>query len=339
MTEQETPLISLNNLVVSFNTPDGVVQAVREVSLDVAHGEVVAIVGESGCGKSVTCQAMMGLNPPSPFTSTSGSITFDGQNLLALPEGGMEALRGSRIAMIFQDPMTSLNPTMTIGKQVMEGIVLHQSCDAAVAREKALSMLRKVGMEDAEARFGQYPHEFSGGMRQRVMIAIALACDPDLIIADEPTTALDVTIQAQIMLLLRSLQKETGKSVILVTHDLGVVADFADRLVVMYAGKVVEEGPTKKLLGAPAHPYTQALLKAVPRLGQDRAKPLATIEGRPPNLIEPPSGCPFWPRCEHAMRVCQELMPETTEAKTGHHVKCWLQHPHAQNKEASHAGR
>ncbi|SCA62905.1 Dipeptide transport ATP-binding protein DppD [Chlamydiales bacterium SCGC AG-110-P3] len=335
MEPSKDTLLTIEELSVAFNTPDGCVQAVRGISLQVARGKVVAIVGESGCGKSVTCQAIMGLNPPAPFTTVSGSIIFDGQELLTRTELELERLRGGRIGMIFQNPMTSLNPTMTIGKQVMEGIFLHHRCSTADAHDQALALLEKVGISDAQQRFGQYPHQFSGGMRQRVMIAIALSGNPDVIIADEPTTALDVTIQAQILELLRSLQKETEMSVILVTHDLAVVSGFADRLVIVYAGKIVEEGDSSQLLSNPQHPYTQALIKALPQLGQDRSQPLATIDGRPPNLMDPPSGCPFWPRCPYAMRICQEQLPEVTVVDTDHNARCWLHHPLAVHKKVS----
>ncbi|MBD1370886.1 ABC transporter ATP-binding protein [Hazenella sp. IB182357] len=322
-----TKVLDVKDLHVSFNTFNGEVQAVRGVTFDVTKGETVAIVGESGCGKSVTSQTIMRLIPNPPGFIKEGQIVFEGQDLAQYSEKQMEKVRGNDIAMIFQDPMTSLNPTMTVGRQITEGLIQHQNMSKQEAHEKAIEMLRLVGIPSPESRIKQYPHQFSGGMRQRAMIAIALACQPKLLIADEPTTALDVTIQAQIIDLMKDLQNKIDTSIILITHDLGVVADIADRVVVMYAGKVIETGKLDEIFYQPKHPYTWGLLASMPRLDQDDNTELLPIPGSPPNLLNPPPGCPFAARCPHAMKVCTEQMPETTEVSTTHQVACWLDHP------------
>ncbi|MRG27617.1 ABC transporter ATP-binding protein [Laceyella tengchongensis] len=322
-------ILEVKDLHVSFKTYKGEVKAVRGVDFHLNKGETIAIVGESGCGKSVTSQTIMRLIPNPPGVIKQGEIIFEGTDLTKASEKQMEKIRGSEISMIFQDPMTSLNPTLTIGTQIMEGLIKHQKLDKKTAREKAIEMLRLVGIPSPESRLDQYPHQFSGGMRQRAMIAIALACQPKVLIADEPTTALDVTIQAQIIDLMKALQEKTGTSIILITHDLGVVADIADRVVVMYAGKVVESGKLEEIFYQPKHPYTWGLLGSMPRLDLSRDQELLPIMGTPPNLLDPPKGCPFAARCQHAMSICTQEMPELDEVSSTHQVACWLQHPMA----------
>jgi oligopeptide transport system ATP-binding protein len=321
------PILEVNDLQVSFYVRGGEVQAVRGVGFHVNKGEAVAIVGESGCGKSVTAQTIMRLIPEPPGKIKGGTIHFLGEDILKRTEKEMESLRGKEIGMIFQDPMTSLNPTLTIGRQIMEGLIKHQKMTNNQAHHRALEMLQLVGIPNAEARLKQYPHEFSGGMRQRAMIAIALACDPTLLVADEPTTALDVTIQAQILRLMKDLQSRLGTSIILITHDLGVVADMCDRVIVMYAGQVVETGTKWEIFKNPKHPYTKGLLRSIPRLDQKKNEPLIPIFGTPPDLIRPPKGCPFCSRCEEAMEICLTQDPETTALSETHQAKCWTLHP------------
>lgn len=325
-------ILEVKDLHVSFNTYAGEVKAVRGVNFTVGKGESVAIVGESGCGKSVTAQTIMKLIPMPPGEIKKGQILFQGEDIVNKTNKQMESIRGKDIGMIFQDPMTSLNPTMSIGRQIMEGLIKHQGMSKIEAKERAIEMLRLVGIPMPEKRVDQYPHEFSGGMRQRAMIAIALACEPKLLIADEPTTALDVTIQAQIMDLMRDLQKKTGTSIILITHDLGVVAESCDRVVVMYAGEVIETGTVNEIFYNPQHPYTKGLLKSVPRLDLKKDEPLIPILGTPPDLLNPPQGCAFAPRCDYAMRVCQQYSPEMDTLSKTHTAACWLNHPMA--KEA-----
>ncbi|MGO0060929.1 ABC transporter ATP-binding protein [Brevibacillus fluminis] len=325
-------ILEVKDLHVSFQTYAGEVKAVRGVNFHVNRGEAVAIVGESGCGKSVTAQTLMKLIPMPPGKIKSGEILFNGQDIVKKSNKEMEAIRGKDIGMIFQDPMTSLNPTMTIGNQIMEGLLKHQNMSGAQAKAKAIDLLTMVGIPQPERRITQYPHEFSGGMRQRAMIAIALACSPQLLIADEPTTALDVTIQAQILDLMRDLQKKTGTSIILITHDLGVVAEMCDRVIVMYAGKVIETGTVDEIFYNPQHPYTKGLLRSVPRLDLNRDEPLTPIYGTPPDLLRPPVGCGFTARCENAMRVCKEIDPEMTQVGKTQQAACWLQHPLAQSR-------
>ena len=328
-------LLEVHDLKVHFAVRGGVVQAVRGVNSHVNKGEAVAIVGESGCGKSVTALTLIRLIP-SPPAITSGSIMFNGEDLLKKTDKEMEAVRGKDIGMIFQDPMTSLNPALTIGTQIIEGLVKHEKLDKKAARERAIEMLKLVGIPNPQARVDQYPHQFSGGMRQRVMTAIALACNPSLLIADEPTTALDVTIQAQIMQVMKDLQKKMGTSIVLITHDLGVVADVCDRVIVMYAGKVVETGTKYEIFENPQHPYTKGLLRSVPRLDQKMDEPLIPIHGSPPDLFKPPAGCSFCARCDEAMKVCLTHDPELVSAEDheDHKAVCWLMHPYA-SKEVS----
>lgn len=320
-------ILEVKDLHVSFKTYKGEVQAVRGVDFSLDKGETIAIVGESGCGKSVTSQTIMRLIPNPPGVIKKGEILFEGSDLTKVSEKQMEKIRGSEISMIFQDPMTSLNPTMTIGTQIMEGLIKHQKLSKHDAKNKAIEMLKLVGIPSPESRLDQYPHQFSGGMRQRAMIAIALACQPKVLIADEPTTALDVTIQAQIIDLMKELQKKTGSSIILITHDLGVVADIADRVIVMYAGKVVESGKLDEIFYEAKHPYTWGLLGSMPRLDLTREQELQPIMGTPPNLLHPPKGCPFAARCKHAMSICTQEMPELDQVSATHQVACWLQHP------------
>jgi peptide/nickel transport system ATP-binding protein len=298
------PVLAVENLVVEFSTAAGIVRAVDGVSWSVGAGETLALVGESGCGKSVTALSVMRLLAKPAGRVVGGRILFDGRDLLALPEGDMRALRGRDIAMIFQEPMTSLNPVLTIGMQLAEPLRIHLNMTEAEARARSIELLGLVGISDAARRLQQYPHQFSGGMRQRVMIAIGLACNPKVIIADEPTTALDVTIQAQILELMKDLSRRLGITLVLITHNLGIVARYADRLAVMYAGRVVEEGPADRVFRVPRHPYTVGLLRSVPRLDRQRGGALETIEGLPPNLLHPPTGCRFAPRCSARIAIC-----------------------------------
>lgn len=324
-------LLEVNNLSVSFDVYAGEVQALRDITFDVKEGESVAIVGESGSGKSVTAQTIMRLNPSPPSRIKSGSVKFDGQELLTLSEKEMQSVRGNKIGMIFQDPMTSLNPTLTVGAQITEGLIKHQNVSKAEATARAIEMLQLVGIPNPAQRVKQYPHQFSGGMRQRVMIAIALACNPKLLIADEPTTALDVTIQAQIMRVMKDLQKKMGTSIILITHDLGVVADVCDRVIVMYAGRIVEQGTKWEIFKNPQHPYTRGLLRSLPRLDQGKDEPLVPIPGTPPDLIKPPVGCSFCARCDEAMKVCVDNDPRLHPIKgsKSHAAACWMLHEYA----------
>jgi oligopeptide transport system ATP-binding protein len=328
------PILEVNNLQVSFKMYAGEVQAVRGVSFTLNKGEVLAIVGESGCGKSVTAQTIMRLIPTPPSFIKAGSIVFDGKyEITKMSASQMEKVRGAEMGMIFQDPMTSLNPTMTIGTQIIEGILKHQGTNKKAAMLRAIEILTLVGMSNPEERIYQYPHELSGGMRQRVMIAISLACNPKLLIADEPTTALDVTIQAQIIDLLRQIQQKTETSIILITHDLGVVAEMAQRVIVMYAGKVVEQGELKDIFYNPKHPYTWGLLRSVPRLDSDSNDELVPIPGTPPDLYAPPKGCAFAARCPYAMQICKEQDPEHMDISEHHSAACWLLHPDAPKVE------
>ena len=332
---QET-LLKIEDLRISFDTYAGEVQAVRGVDLELRKGEVLAVVGESGCGKTVTAQAIMQLNPSPPARVVSGRILLEDRDLVSMHEREIRRVRGGEISMIFQDPMTSLNPTARIGRQIMEGILKHQKVSRAEARQRALDMLRMVGISNPEERMRQYPYEFSGGMRQRVMIAMALVCNPKILIADEPTTALDVTIQSQIIDLLLELRNKLNTTILIITHDMGVVADIADRVAVMYAGLIVEQGTVRELFYEPAHPYTLGLLQSIPRMN-DRNARLVPIEGNPPDLLNPPQGCPFAGRCSRCMRICRELPPEKTMLSGEHFVRCWLQHEYASGQEVHHA--
>lgn len=301
-------ILEVNNLHVTFSTYGGTVKAVRGVNFDLYKGETLAIVGESGCGKSVTTNAIMRLIPDPPGKIADGSIMFRGQELTMLSNKEISKIRGVDISMIFQDPMTALNPTLTIGNQLMEGLKQHQDISHTHAKKKALEMMELVGIPNPKVRLKQYPHQFSGGMRQRIVIAMALICEPELLIADEPTTALDVTIQAQILELFEKIQSRTGVSIILITHDLGVVAKIADRIAVMYAGKIIEVGTKREIFYQPQHPYTRGLLQSVPRLDLKGAN-LTPIDGTPPDLFSPPQGCPFTARCPMAMEVCNKVYP------------------------------
>lgn len=322
-------LLKIEDLQVSFYTYAGEVQSVRGVNFSLNKGEAIAIVGESGCGKSVTAQSITRLIPVPPGKIKQGKIIFEGRDLTQLSEHEMESIRGRDIGTIFQDPMTSLNPTMTIGRQITEGLIKHLHLSSQQAKERAIEMLTLVGIPNPERRVSQYPHEFSGGMRQRAMIAIALASNPKLLIADEPTTALDVTIQAQIIELMRDLKNKIDTAIILITHDLGVVADLAERVLVMYGGKIVETGTVEEIFYNSKHPYTWGLLKSVPRLDDDDKERLVPILGQPPDLFKPPVGCPFYPRCDYAMKVCVDHMPSMEEISEGHQSACWLNHPDA----------
>src|SRR6476659_7763610 len=301
---EKRPLLEVKNLKTWFYTPDGIVKAVNGVSFTLNEGEALGLVGESGCGKSVSALSLMRLIPQPPGRIVSGQVMFDGRDLLKLKEDDMRKVRGNDIAMIFQDPMTSLNPVLTIGRQIGEALELHKGMDRSQSRKRTIELLELVGIPAARSRVDDYPHQFSGGMRQRVMIAMALSCEPKILLADEPTTALDVTIQAQILELIKRLRVELGMAIIMITHDLGVVAGIADRINVMYAGYIVETGTVDEIFHNPRHPYTLGLLKSIPRLDEPRKEKLVPIEGLPPDLVDPPTGCPFQPRCPYAIERC-----------------------------------
>ena len=329
-------LLSVTNLRTSFFTPAGEVKAVGGVSFDVRRGEVLGVVGESGSGKSVTMLSVLGLLGTSGRV-VEGGIRFDGQDLTAMRLRQLEELRGRRISMIFQDPMTSLNPVLCVGYQLEEPLRRHGW--KGDRRARALEMLRRVGIEPAEDRLPQYPFQFSGGQRQRIMIAMALICNPDLLIADEPTTALDVTVQAPILELMKELQGHFGTSIILITHDLGVIAGIADRVLVMYGGKIVEEGTRREIFYEPAHPYTKGLLRSVPNPDNLVRERLIPIEGQPPDLLNPPAGCPYAMRCPDAMRVCLDWPPETSALSETHSAACWLMRKAQRNEDEGRGGR
>jgi oligopeptide/dipeptide ABC transporter ATP-binding protein len=316
------PLLEVRNLETHFHTQDGVVKAVDGVSFYVNRGETLGIVGESGCGKSVTSLSIMRLIPNPPGKIAGGQILFDGEDLLQASEQEMRHIRGNRIAMIFQDPMTSLNPVLSVGRQITESLELHLKLSRREAHNRAAELLDMVGIPSALKRLDNYPHQFSGGMRQRVMIAMALSCNPELLIADEPTTALDVTIQAQILELINRLKEELETAVIIITHDLGVVAGMADRVTVMYAGKVVEEGKTGELFGNPRMPYTIGLLRSIPRLDDSRGRKLNPIRGLPPSLIDLPQLCPFSPRCDFVGEACLSQTPPLRSVGQDHRAAC-----------------
>lgn len=322
-------ILEVKDLSVSFQTYGGEVQAVRNVNFDLYKGETLAIVGESGSGKSVTTQTIMKLIPMPPGKIKNGQILFEGKDIVPLSDKQMEKVRGKEISMIFQDPMTSLNPTMKIGRQIMEGLIKHQNMSTSSAKERAIEMLRLVGIPMPERRVNQYPHEFSGGMRQRAMIAIALAANPKLLIADEPTTALDVTIQAQILELMKDLQSKMNTSIIFITHDLGVVANVADRVAVMYGGQIVETGTVDEIFYDPRHPYTWGLLASMPSLENDDKSELAAIPGTPPDLTNPPKGDAFAARNPYAMQIDFEQEPPLYQISETHFAKTWLLHPDA----------
>lgn len=322
----QKPLLEVRNLKTYFYTEDGVVRAVDGVNFEVRPGEVLGIVGESGCGKSVTSLSIMRLIAP-PGKIAEGEIILNGKNLLGFSEDEMTKIRGNRVSMIFQQPQTALNPVFQVGDQIAEVLSIHKNLDKAAGKARAIELLKMVGIPDAERRATAYPHELSGGMAQRVMIAMALACEPELLIADEPTTALDVTIQAQILDLMLELREKLGTSVILITHDLGVVAETCERVAVMYAGEVVEQAEVGSLFEKPLHPYTQGLIDSIPILGEIKEK-LAVIPGSVPNLVNLPEGCRFAPRCaareKYGLKICTEQKPELKEAGAGHLARCWL---------------
>ena len=319
-----TTLLEVNDLRTRFRTPEGTVYAVNGISFHLDEGETLAVVGESGCGKSVTMMSILGLIAKPPGEITSGSATYNGTDLLQLTEQQLEHVRGKEIGMIFQDPMTSLNPVLTIGRQITESLRTHMGMTAPQAQRRALDLLELVGIPDPKRRLSEYPHQFSGGMRQRVMIAMALACVPSILIADEPTTALDVTIQAQIMELAIRMREQMGMALIWITHDLGVVASIADRVMVMYAGFSVEEAGVDALYDDPRHPYTLALQAALPRHDRRREHYLKSIAGAPPNLLVEPHGCPFAPRCDFTLDRCWEENPSLTPIDLQHRIACWV---------------
>ena len=322
-------ILQVRDLKVEFDTYGGIVKAVRGVNFDVERGKTMAIVGESGCGKSVTVQSLMGLIPQPPGRITHGSVMFEGREMIGVSVKEMNKIRGKGIGMIFQDPMTSLNPTMTVGRQISETIRYHDDISAEDANKRAIELLDQVQIPEAKARVDQYPFQFSGGMRQRVMIAMAIACNPTLLIADEPTTALDVTVQAQILKVLRDLQKARNMSIILITHDLGVVAQMAEQVAVMYAGQIVERGSVDQIFYQSAHPYTLGLRQAMPDsagLGETAKRRLLPIDGAPPDLFAPPVGCAYFDRCPYAMKGCEFANPTLFEVEDKHQSRCWLHH-------------
>ncbi len=321
------PLLKVEDLHVEFRTRKGAAMVLNGVDFQIKSGETLCVVGESGCGKSMTALALLRLIPTPPGRISSGRVEFQGENLLDASDARMRQVRGNRISMIFQEPMTSLNPVFTVGDQIGETLRLHSGLSAAAAREQAIDMLRQVGIPAPERRVDEYPHQLSGGMRQRVMIAMALACRPDILIADEPTTALDVTVQAQIFDLLRDLQKDKGTAIMLITHDMGAVAEMADRVMVMYAGRVIEQGTCAEVLGTPRHPYTQGLIECLPELGSSRLEEraeLVEIAGVVPSIWELGSGCAFRERCPHAMARCASEVPPLIRTEDGHGAACWL---------------
>ena len=317
------PLLKIEDLHTQFFTQEGVVNAVNGVNYEVMPGEILGLVGESGCGKTVSALSILRLIPNPPGKITSGKILFDGEDILKMNEEEIRHIRGNKIGMIFQEPMTSLNPVLTIGRQLTETLELHLKMNKQAATQRAIELLEMVGIPDAKTRIKDYPHQFSGGMRQRVMIAMALSCNPKLLLADEPTTALDVTIQAQILELLTRLTRELGTSVIIITHNLGVVARYADRVNVMYAGRIIESASAKELYPNPTHPYTLGLLRSVPRLDQAQKARLDPIEGMPPDLINLGAGCSFRPRCRFAVERCEEEVPPLTDVGPEHVAACW----------------
>jgi len=318
------PLLEVKNLKTYFLTEDGLVKAVDGVSYDLKRGETLGLVGESGCGKSVSALSVLRLIPNPPGRIVGGEIFFEGRDLLKLSEEEIRAIRGNRIAMIFQEPMTSLNPVLTIGRQIAEPMELHKGMTKEQALQEAVTLLSKVHIPEAKRRLGAYAHQFSGGMRQRAMIAMGLGCSPELIIADEPTTALDVTIQAQLLELMKNLTRDFGMALIIITHNLGVVARYADRVNVMYAGRIVEKAAAAALYADPRHPYTLGLMASVPRLDVDTKKKLVPIEGQPPDLLAVPAGCAFHPRCRYVLDVCRKDSPELRQVGDKHEIACWV---------------
>lgn len=316
-------LLEIKDLAISFFTPVGEVKAVGGISYDLQYGEVMGIVGESGSGKSVEAYSIIGLLQD-PGRVVGGSITFDGEDILAYDAEQMRNFRGNKVSMIFQNPMTSLNPVYTVGNQLVEALTCHTDISKKDAESQAIEILRQVGINNPEKRMDQYPHELSGGMRQRVMIAMALICKPKLLIADEPTTALDVTIQAQILELMKDIQKQTEMAIIFITHNLGVVAEICDKVSVMYAGRIIEQGTVEQIFYNPQHPYTLGLLRSMPRVDATEYERLIPIEGTPVDMLNLPVGCHFGPRCEHCMKICLKKEPPRIEVEPGHHAKCWL---------------
>ncbi len=326
---QNDVLLRVKDLRVSFSTHAGAVQAVRGVSFDLKKGEIIAIVGESGSGKSVMTQSLVRLLPSPPANVSAEAIELSGVDISKWKRQQLTRVKGKEVGYVFQDPMTSLNPTAKVGRQIVEVMRKHSTIAVSDAYDRAVELLRLTGIPNPERRFNQYPHELSGGMRQRAMIAIAIACRPKLLIADEPTTALDVTIQSQILEIIKDLNREFGVSVILITHDLGIVANVASRVLVMYGGRIVESAPVDDLYESPMHPYTRALLSSVPRLDSDDKRPLEHIIGAPPDMIDPPRGCAFAPRCKYCMRVCREMYPAETAPGPNRTLNCWLTMPQA----------
>jgi oligopeptide/dipeptide ABC transporter ATP-binding protein len=316
-------LLDIKNLQTYFFTDDGVVKAVDGVSFDLKEGETLGLVGESGCGKSVSALSILRLIPNPPGKIVGGEIIFEGRDLVKMSEDQIRDVRGNRIAMIFQEPMTSLNPVLTIGRQISEPIMVHRNASKEAALKESIRLLESVKIPVAETRVRAYPHHFSGGMRQRAMIAMGLGCNPKLIIADEPTTALDVTIQAQLLELMKNLTRDHGAALIIITHNLGVVARYADRVNVMYAGRIVEKGAARNIYGDPRHPYTIGLMASVPRLDQDTKKKLVPIEGQPPDLLHVPPGCAFHPRCAYVSGKCRREVPQLRAVDTNHEIACW----------------
>jgi len=324
-------ILQVRDLKTYFTVDEGIVKAVDGVSFDLHRGETLGIVGESGSGKSVTNLSIINLIPTPPGKIAGGQVLFHGKDLLSMPPNEIRQIRGNKISMIFQDPMTSLNPFLRISTQMIETIQLHQGLDQKAAKEKAIEMLKLAGIPAPEKRIDQYPHQFSGGMRQRVMIAMGLSCNPEILIADEPTSALDVTIQAQILELIQELTHKLGTAVIMITHSLGVVAGMCDTICVMYAGRIVERGRTEEIFESPKHPYTRGLIRSVPRLDRDTAERLYSIPGQPPNVIDLPDCCPFYPRCDKAMDICKKKYPPSVAFENGQSASCWLYTKEAQN--------
>ena len=334
--QKNNKILEVKNLKVSYHTYAGEVKSVRGVSFDLKEGEAIAIVGESGCGKSVTAKSIMGLiKGPQGEIKQGSEILYHGDNILNYNKKQWQAYKGGEVAIIFQDALASLNPTMRVGKQIMENLMAHKHMTKDEAKKEAIRMLQRVGIPEPEKRVRQYPHEFSGGMRQRVMIAIALACEPKLLIADEPTTALDVTIQAQILELMMDLKEKLGMAIIMITHDLGVVASMCDRIAVMYAGRIVEYGTTDDIFYNPKHEYTKGLLKSIPRLDAKEHERLVPIEGTPIDLLNPPAGCPFAPRCSNCMKICLREMAPVTTFDDVHYTQCWMNQKEQMEREAA----
>ncbi|MCU0598422.1 MAG: ABC transporter ATP-binding protein [Desulfobacterales bacterium] len=317
-------LLNVRHLSTHFHSRQGVFKAVDDISFNLDQGQTLGIVGESGCGKTVTALSLLRLIPDPPGRISAGEIFFNGRNLLDLKEKEMCDIRGNQMAMIFQEPMTALHPVLSVGRQVMEPLILHKNVSRKAAINECIRLLRTVRIPDAETRLNDYPHQFSGGMRQRVMVAMGLACDPRLIIADEPTTALDVTIQAELLEFMKGLTHTQRSALILITHNLGIVARYADQVMIMYAGRIIEKSPTPDLYRAPRHPYTMSLLASVPRLDKDIRQKLVPIEGQPPDMANLPTGCAFHPRCRHAMAICRKETPSLREVSANHEVACWM---------------